>query len=938
MKKLLALATIIFTLNLVSTAQCDATYTYTNIDCDSVWFIPVSTGSQFTYSWDFGDGDTSTDASPTHTYTSDNTYFVVLQVFDTVAMCSDVLTVAVTIDCTTPCSVNSAWTWFPDSLGCEANFISTAITGSPPYSYFWDFGDGSTSTLANPTHAYNNLQVWNVCLTVTDGLGCDTTMCDIITLGCAPTSCDAQFNYTYSACDSVLFFPLSQGSQYTYLWDFGDGNTSTDMYPTNVFASDGSYPVILTLSDTISGCSDVLTVLVNVNCGTSCAVNGAFAWNVDSVNCNVNFVSTAFGGTAPYTYFWSFGDGNTSADAHPTHQYPNNSVWTPCLTITDALGCDTTICDIITVSCVASSCDAQFTYTNVGCDSILFFPASAGSQYTYNWDFGDGNSSTDTYAGHTYGSNGVYVVILTLSDTVAGCTDFFTLTINVNCGVSPCTLNGAFAWNVDSVNCNVNFISTAFGGTQPYSYFWNFGDGNVSSLPHPVHSYPNNSVWTPCLTITDDNGCDTTICDIVMVNCNPVSCDAFFTATALACDEMIFTATNNGSQFVHFWDFGDGDTSTDAVPTHTWTSDGVYIVWHYVEDTITGCTDSTLITYSIFCGNNCTVNGAFAWNIDSTNCDVNFVSTAFGGTAPYSYFWNFGDGNTSTQAHPTYAYPNNSTWTPCLTITDSQGCDTTICDVVFVTCSPDSCDALYTYSFAACDSVFFFPVSLGGPNLYLWDFGDGNTSTDEVPGHQYAADGVYITTLTITDTLTQCTATITVPLTINCGTNCTVNAVITWVQDSADCSVWMGSSAFGGLAPYSYLWNFGDGDISSDQNPNHTYPDPGPWTSCLTVTDALGCDTTVCMIVVPSCTVGLDENLKFEIQVYPNPSSGIFNVLLPDDAVIRIFDLSGKLIYWDNSQKTDGLVQIDLSQFGKGIYLLHLTTEFGSTTKKLFKN
>ena len=366
----------------------------------------------------------------------------------------------------------------------------------------------------------------------------------------------------------------------------------------------------------------------------------------------------------------------------------------------------------------------------------------------------------------------------------------------------------AFSWYVDSVTCETHFVSTAFGGTPPYSYYWAFGDGNTSTDANPVHQYPNNTSWTPCLTITDANGCDTTICDVVYTACTPTSCDAMFTYTFTGCNSIYFFPASTGPQYSYFWDFGDGNTSTSADPTHTYAADGVYIVVLTVTDSVAGCSDAFTLTLTINCGINCTVNGAMSWAVDSTDCSVQFVSTAFGGTPPYSYYWAFGDGNVSTLPNPNHTYPNNSTWTPCLTITDSQGCDTTICDVVFVSCNQSPCDASFQFTFTSCNEVIFVPNSAGGPNFYMWDFGDGNTSFDEMPTHTYTADGTYTVVLTMTDSLTQCTHAFTAIVTINCGTGCTINAVTTYANDSLDCHVQFVSSVFGGTAPYTYYWAF----------------------------------------------------------------------------------------------------------------------------------
>jgi PKD repeat protein len=852
MKNLIIVFVTFFSIPFIANSQCDPTATSTFIDCDSVWFVPATTGAQYTYLWDFGDGNSSTDVSPTHVYSSNGSYTAFLTLSDTVSGCSNIYTLPITVNCNT-CQLLAAATHNVNPTTCEALFVTTVMSGSPPYTYFWDFGDGTTSNLEMPTHQYPNASTWTACVTITDANGCDTTMCQVVSVSCTPIACNADFTYSYVGCDSLWFAPTLVGSQYTYIWDFGNGDSSTDVYSTTSYSADGTYPVVLTIQDTIAGCTDILTIPVTVDCGTTCAVQGDFAWNVDSVNCNTNFVSTAFGGTAPYTYFWTFGDGGTSTVPNPTHQYPNNSSYTPCLKITDVNGCDTTICQVVSVNCTPTSCDAISTYGYIDCNTLWFLTSSSGPQYSYLWDFGDGSTSTLADPTHDYATDGTYIVLVSVSDTISGCQDAFTIVVDVNCGTS-CNVQGAFNSWLDTLTCEVNFVSTAFGGTAPYTFFWNFGDGATSTVSNPVHQYPNNSAWTPCLTITDVNGCDTTICMTVSSFCSPQACDANFTYTYAGCDSLWFIPVQSGSQYSYNWDFGNGNSSTDPIATTSYSSNGTYPVILTIEDTIAGCFDILTIPVTVNCGTSCSVQGAFNMWVDSVNCEVNFVSTAFGGTAPYTFFWDFGDGNTSTVANPVHQYLNNTTWTPCLTITDANGCDTTMCMAVAVSCSPVSCNAVSTYGYTDCNSLWFLTSSSGNQFSYFWDFGDGSTSTLADPTHDYAADGTYIVLVSVSDTISGCQDAFTMIVTVNCGTSCTVQGAFNMWVDSTNCDVNFVSTAYGGTAPYTFFWNFGDGTTSTSSNPVHQYPYGPTWTPCLTITDANGCDTTICDVVIVDCT------------------------------------------------------------------------------------
>ena len=919
---------------------CDAAFNFNMIGCDSVYFAPVSVGSQYQYQWFFGDGGVSSSPNPVHHYTANGIYTVQLVVTNNVLGCGDQTFLTITIDCGTNCSVNGAFAANVNSTNCTTQFVSTAFGGTAPYTYFWNFGDGTTSTLAHPLHSYPINSVWTPCLTITDANGCDTTICQVVQVNCTTTSCDAQFTFTYQNCNTLFFVPASNGLNYTYNWDFGDGTSSTLANPSHTYATDGVYIVYLYVSDSLSGCFDQFYYTIQINCGSTCTVNGAFNYNQNPNTCEFYFVSTAFGGQAPYTYLWNFGDGNTSTLENPIHAYPNGSTWTPCLTITDALGCDTTICNTVFSNCNPQSCDAAFTWSMAGCDSVVFVPISSGPGMTYYWDFGDGFTSTEQSPIHGF-ADGIYVITLVTADTIFGCNDQSVQTIVIDCGYTPCTTNGVFTYNLNTVDCSVQFVSSAFGGTAPYSYFWNFGDGSTSTDAHPFHQYPNNSIWTPCLTITDVNGCDTTICYPIQVNCSTVSCNAQFTFTYLDCDVMQFYPAAVGPQYSYFWDFGDGTTSTDQSPVHTFSSNGTFYVILQIVDTLSLCQDIMTVPVTINCANNCNILGVATYTQNTNNCEFYFLVQAWGGQAPYTYYWNFGDGTSTSQMNPTHQYPNNTTWTPCVTITDANGCDTTICQVVTSTCISNSCNASFNPAYITCDSIWFFP-GVNDPNTYdyFWDFGDGSTSTSPDPTHVFASNGTYIVVLVITDSLSGCSDAFTMQVPINCGTSpCNVSGAITWQPDSADCSIWLISSAWGGQAPYSYFWNFGDGTTSGLAHPTHQYPTIGVWTPCLTITDALGCDTTICMQVTPQCTSGIEEEQNSQLLVYPNPSSGLFNLQTDENiSQIMIYDMSGKLILEHSVvAANESSIEIDLSMFEDGIYILQVSNSITTNSVKLIK-
>lgn len=156
--------------------------------------------------------------------------------------------------------------------------------------------------------------------------------------------CNATFGYIDSAgTGSIYFWPVTT-SGYDYAWDFGDGNTSTQMYPVHTYAAQGIYTVCLTLIDQSTG-NPVCTYCLNVSAMYNC--DATFSWYQDSTNNAIWLINNSWNQSAFYS--WDFGDGNTATGMYPTHVYANTGSYLVCLTVADNfMGCTDTYCDTIT--------------------------------------------------------------------------------------------------------------------------------------------------------------------------------------------------------------------------------------------------------------------------------------------------------------------------------------------------------------------------------------------------------------------------------------------------------------------------------------------------------------------------------------------------------------------------------------------------------------
>jgi PKD repeat protein len=433
----------------------------------------------------------------------------------------------------------SVYFWYEptaDSLTIVLHPDFWALDGAAAASYFWDFGDGTTSTEANPTHAYATGGEYVVTLTVTSATGCEATTESFVWVGDQPPFPDCWSWVQVETVDSLTFEFSAQafagwfGDTVTavgYQWDFGDGTTSTEANPTHTYAQHGIYDV---------------TVIVTT--ADSCPAFGSFPLWTDlppQPDCRAfiqqtpvdttTFTFSAFGWSANGTtldiasYNWDFGDGNTSSDSTPTHTYAEPGIYTVSLTGLTTDSCEVYACDIV------MACDCPIDTFWYGCQAMFgagygfdpagnptwppadpltlsFWDMSLGAVATWAWDFGDGTTSTEQNPVHTYATDGIYTVTLSIT-TLDDCES--TVSFEIYAGDD-------FPW-IPEPDCQALFIPMpdSIGGTgiqfldyswSPFpitSWSWDFGDGTTSTEQNPYHVYNQPGVYTVSLTITGDS-------------------------------------------------------------------------------------------------------------------------------------------------------------------------------------------------------------------------------------------------------------------------------------------------------------------------------------------------------------------------------------------------------------------------------------------------
>jgi PKD repeat protein len=385
-------------------------------------------GSTITsWQWNFGDGGTSTQQNPTHTYTNTGFYSVTLQITNSNG-CKKTATIGRYIRIVGGVNVDFAFLQPPT---CQPPFLINfrdQSAGPGTLSYSWNFGNGSTSTIQNPSTTYNAAGTYSVKLSVQSDLGCTgTTTKDIVIAG-KTTDFTAPANICVG--QTISLQNNSNPAPVASSWSFSDGTTSSQINPVKTFLSGGTYQV--KLINNYGNCKDSITKDVTVISSPSIDFSSD-----DSISCDAPF-TVQFTDKSPVAsaWFWDFGDGTTSTDQNPIHTYTNPGFYDVSLTITLAGGCS----NVITKSQYIKIKPIVASISNApagGCAPFTFKPIpsiqSIDSVVSYSWDLGEPGAIYNTqFPTHTYNSTGHYAISLTVT-TQSGCVKTITLPRGRNC-------------------------------------------------------------------------------------------------------------------------------------------------------------------------------------------------------------------------------------------------------------------------------------------------------------------------------------------------------------------------------------------------------------------------------------------------------------------------------------------------------------------------
>ena len=821
--------------------------------CDTPASIQfTSTGAGVSWSWVFGDGTTGTGANPVHVYHQyglDSAMLITTSAFgcrDTVLRLSylHIYGHNLSIVDTPGAGCAPITVHFASQL---TGFIPNTPAFTWPFpitSYDWSFGDGSpNSSLDSPIHTYTNPGTFNVTLTVTTGNGCTFSRTIQVMAGthpvasfyAAPTPVCVKSTVTYTSTSTNV------GPGTNYFWAFGDGTTSltAGVTTSHSYSNPGTYTVTLTVIN--NGCTDTMRRLQYIT------VNPPNASFIDSIFCPVSLLTVKFKNQSvgATSQTWAFGDGTGSTAASPPpHTFPGWGTYNTTLnTYNNITGChDSTLVQLVLVQPITNFSALD---TTLCLDDTLRLTATTALPTSfYRWRFDTVYSpQPDTFSSvkYVFPTKGFHTITL-ITQNIYGCFDTLVKTNYILVsrpvpGFTSSPVTGCTPLNVTFTDTSGYTI-----GTVPASRYWRYGDGNTgtNNLSTISHSYTAAGLYNVTLIATDNSGCSDSVTKPGYIDAHhPTAVFAPYTATPCIGQSVAFTNGSTGTGALSYaWSFGDGGTSTQPFPNHTYGSVGNYTVSLIVTDPI-GCKDTSTVTNLISVTK---PHAAFAMSDTLAICPpllVHFTNNSTGATA---YQWAFGNGSPSTLTNPVNTYTAAGTYTVRLVAFNVAGCTDTAYGTVRVlgyagalSYSPLTGCAPLTVNFTA--SIF------NVPNL-VWDFSDGVTApaNGATYSHTYATPGAYVPKLIFSDGSGCVSSSVGldtikvdgVDADFNVFPPC-MNSVITFSDTS--------HSYYTALNAWS--WNFGNGVMTTGMTTTHTYPTAGTYPVTLIVRNAGGCKDTV---------------------------------------------------------------------------------------------
>ena len=708
--------------------------------------------------------------------------------------------------------------------------------------------------------------------------------------------------------DDLMLMGVADGPNITYQWQVFDGTnwvnlndsgnvsgTQTGTLNIDMIAGEGVERYRLVVTDDCGKelISNVATVTIqsNVEANFSYVINGG---EVQFTNLSTNATS----------YLWEFGDGNSSVNSDPTYTYVTNGDFVVTLRVSGPCGIDD-YTETITVNNILNPTADFSSNVTEGCEPLTVgFQNLSNNGSDFLWTFQGGNpsNSTDENPIVIYDTEGVYTVKLVVRNAVGA--DSIEQVDYITVLSKPAV---SFTYNPNDLE--VTFINSTTGATD---YLWEFGDGNTSIVEAPTHTYSADGLYDVKLTAT--NQCGESSASITISLGGPPVAD-FGAVETIGCAPFTVQYENrsspNSTSFSWFFPGGNPANSTDENPVVTYNIPGNYTALLAVEnalgvDTIRKIDFITVQNTPTADFTFMTDGRLFQFENTSTNADT--------------YSWDFGDGNSSSSENPNHTYIMNGDYTVSLTVSNDCGEDTYTQTItaggppaaIFENNLSNGCAPL---------TVTFTDISIGEVTNRMWIFpgGDVTTSINETVRVNYFNPGVYDVILVVENAFGKDSLVkedlIEVQPRPFAGFNFDINGLEVDFTNASTSAT-------------TYLWDFGDGGNSFEENPMHTFPSTGDYIVNLIAANDF-CNSSISITVSITTNSAKEITTESGVKVFPNPVSNTLKVELDTELTqsvesFTIIDVTGKVV--GQESRVSLLNQIDVSHLASGIYLLKIHT------------
>lgn len=621
-----------------------------------------------TFNWDFGDGNFSNVANPTHVYTQAGTYTVTLTSFDNLACDGDS-----SITLVVHPQPTSAFTYvLDDSCGAPATASFTNLSSGSPIAYHWDFDTGNaadTSNLTTPSFSYNQPGIYNVSLISQTAFGCQDTAFDVLTVYPQPIAQIGVDSLRGCVPFNVNFNDLSQFNN-NRRW-LVDGNLITAANFSYTFqVPDTAYWVVLEV-DTGGVCFDIDSILVET------ASNPLSLWRFDpAFSCGAPSLLSfrdSSQASLPLTYEWQFADGSApSVLQSPTHVFAATGNYPVTQIVTNSFGCQDSLTQIVPIYPQAQAdFEAQ---PDRGCAPLTVQFSNQSSAYSnVQWDFGDGSiGSTIDNPTHIFPFPDSSFVVQMIVDTAGVCAD--TMSVTIETGSNPKA--DFIIQPYDSCGpTRVQFTDASFTTNPPLAYFWDFGNGSNSTQQSPEGIYAQAGNYEVQLKVTNDFGCEDSFSKSLTIF--PAVNAMFDLSETLICvgQSIQFSNQSTGAN-TYLWLIGN-QTFSEANPFVAFPEEGLYPVRLIVSyddkciDTLDYPVPIEVIPNPVA---DFVIQDTIAIPAIEEDGTLQFLNRS---SFANRYEWNFGGLGMSGEINPIYRFPVNGGYTVDLIAYNELGCSDT---------------------------------------------------------------------------------------------------------------------------------------------------------------------------------------------------------------------------------------------------------------------